>query len=211
MATNNRFLVVDDHEVVRTGMAIAIKKMNAAAEITGVGSYARALEEIDTAGFKLVILDVNLPDGNNLSMPATIKKRGKDTKVLMFTATSEPNFAMRYLRSGADGFLCKDASDAEIQTAIETVLRGELYMSSQVKDFILSGIVNPAQSKNPLDRLSHRESDILKYVLNGKSISEIAQELDLSPSTVSTYKARIFQKMQVTNLMDLVKKIKTYE
>ena len=211
MKSLNKFLIVDDHQVVRIGMAIAIKKLMASAEVVSVGSFTSALELVSLGKFHVIILDVSLPDGTNLEMPSNIKKRDKDVKVLMFTGFTEPSFAMRYLKSGADGFLSKDASDEEIKNAIQTVLRGELYMSEIVKNYVLSSIVNQTTLHNPIDLLSNRESDILQYVLDGKGVSKIAEDLSLSPSTVSTYKTRIFQKMQVTSLMDLIKKVKAYE
>lgn len=206
MRQKNSFLIADDHAVVRTGIAITIREAIAAAEITSVDSFTKAMEQISQQQFQLVLLDISLPGGNNVAMLSEIKKIDKGIKILMFTAFNELTFALRYLQSGADGFLSKSATNEEITAAIHTVLAGKQYVSENVKEHLFSSMVQNKSLQQPVDLLSTREADVLQFMLRGKSISEIAVLLALSPTTVSTYKNRIFDKLQVKNMVELINK-----
>ncbi|TAJ59195.1 MAG: response regulator transcription factor [Chitinophagaceae bacterium] len=206
MKTVNAFLIADDHAVVRTGITITIREAFPAAEVTSVDSFAKALEQVSQNQFQVLLLDISLPGGNNLSMVNEIRKVNKAIKILMFSSFDEITFALRYLQSGADGFLSKSANNDEINTAIQTVLAGKQYVSERVKEHLFSAMIQNKGPQNPVDLLSTRETDVLQYILSGKAISEIAELMNLSPTTVSTYKNRIFDKLQVKNLVELINK-----
>lgn len=206
MKTVNTFLIADDHAVVRTGITITIREAFPSAEVTSVDSFAKALEQVSQNQFQVLLLDISLPGGNNLSMVNEIRKVNKAIKILMFSSFDEITFALRYLQSGADGFLSKSANNDEINTAIQTVLAGKQYVSERVKDHLFSAMIQNKGPQNPVDLLSTRETDVLQYLLSGKAISEIAELMNLSPTTVSTYKNRIFDKLQVKNLVELINK-----
>lgn len=207
MRAKNSFLIADDHAVVRTGISITIREAVVSAEITSVDSFTKVLEQISQHQFQMLVLDISLPGGNNVAMVREVRKIDKGIKILMFTAFSELTFALRYLQSGADGFLSKSADNEEIKTAIRTVLAGKQYVSDNVKEYLFSAMVQNNGVQQPLDLLSTREADVLQYVLSGKTISEIAALLALSPTTVSTYKNRIFEKLKVKNLVELINKV----
>ncbi|MBI2272581.1 MAG: response regulator transcription factor [Bacteroidetes bacterium] len=206
MKTVNTFLIADDHAVVRTGITITIREAFPSAEVTSVDSFAKALEQVSQNQFQVLLLDISLPGGNNLSMVNEIRKVNKAIKILMFSSFDEITFALRYLQSGADGFLSKSANNDEINTAIQTVLAGKQYVSERVKEHLFSAMIQNKGPQNPVDLLSTRETDVLQYILSGKAISEIAELMNLSPTTVSTYKNRIFDKLQVKNLVELINK-----
>lgn len=206
MGSTHSFLIADDHVVVRTGLAITIRDAFPSAEITSVESFTKALDQVGQKQYEVLLLDINLPGGNSPSVISDIRKIDKEIRILMFSAFDEITFALRYLQSGADGFLSKTAGNEETCLAIQTVLEKKQYVSEKVKHHFFTSLLQNKKEMNPIDLLSVREADVLHYILNGKAINEIAELLELSPTTVSTYKNRIFEKLRVKNLVELINK-----
>jgi len=208
---NIHVLIADDHGVVRYGMMLLLKDLFPAASLHQASSFNEALKIIAEQHISLLILDINIAGGNNVQMLNTVKLKQPDIKVLMFSAYSEQLYAVRYIQAGADGYLHKDSSDSEIKKAVKTVLAGKNYISDTVKDAMVSTMLNGSAAVNTLNVLSNRELEVAKLLVDGLGILEIAGVLNLHTSTVSTYKARIFEKMEVKNLADLIKKYQQIE
>jgi DNA-binding NarL/FixJ family response regulator len=209
--STKHILIADDHGVVRYGMMLLIKDLLPWAEVTQVGSFNETVEFIKTNKIDLVILDINLPGGNNIQMLDSLNEIQKNIRVLMFSAYEENLYATRYLQAGAKGYLHKQNSNAEIKKAIQTVCSGGVYMSDDVKNIMLNKMLNHDENQNPLDLLSNREFEVAQMLIYGHGITDISSLLNLQMSTVSTYKNRIFEKLNVTNIVQLIDKFRFWK
>jgi len=204
-------LVVDDQEVVRFGTTLILQKTIENAQVSDAGNFDDTLKMLATRQFDLVILDIDMPGGNNHQMLDVIRLRHPEIKILIFSSYDEQIFGWRYLEAGADGFLSKKTGIEEIKNAVKSLLRDEKYLSPLLKQTLLNNISNKkSATSNPLDRLSNRESNIMQLLIKGTSVAEIAQQLSLQISTVSTYKKRICEKLQVTNIVEMIEKVQLY-
>ncbi|WP_343692500.1 response regulator transcription factor [Chitinophaga sp.] len=203
-------LVVDDQEVVRYGTTLILQKSIEDAHVSEAGSFEETLKILSSKHFDLVILDIDMPGGNNHQMLDVIRLRHPDIKILIFSSYDEQIFGWRYLEAGADGFLSKKMGIEEIKNATKSLLRDEKYLSPALKQTLLNNITRKKNTINPLDRLSNRESNIMQLLIKGLSVAEIAEKLSLQVSTVSTYKKRICEKLQVTNIVEMIEKVQLY-
>lgn len=211
MNTSRHILIADDHGVVRYGMMLLLKDMMPWAKISQVGSFNEAVDFIKQTRIDLLILDINLPGGNNLQMLESLNAVQKGVKVLIFSAYEESLYATRYLQAGAKGYLHKQTANSEIKKAIATVFSGGVYMSDNVKDLMLNKMLNQDEDQNPLDILSNREFEVAQLLIYGHGITDISTLLNLQLSTVSTYKNRIFEKLNVVNVVQLIDKFRSWK
>lgn len=203
-------LVVDDQEVVRFGTTLILSKSIEDVQVSEAGSFEETLKILSSKPFDLVILDIDMPGGNNHQMLDVIRLRHPDIKILIFSSYDEQIFGWRYLEAGADGFLSKKTGIEEIKNATKSLLRNEKYLSPALKQTLLNNITKKKTTVNPLDRLSNRESNIMQLLIKGQSVAEIADKLSLQVSTVSTYKKRICEKLQVSNIVEMIEKVQLY-
>lgn len=205
-------LIADDHAIVRYGTSLVIKELLPAGTVREAHSFDQALKLLDTDHFDLMVLDINIPGGNNLQMIDVIKLRQPHVKILIFSGYDEQLYALRYLQAGADGYVVKQAPEKELKTAIQTIQNNDKYISPAVKQHLLNQLTTKkASSGNPLNGLSNREMEVMQLLIKGASVAEISTALSLQISTVSTYKSRIFEKMEVSNIVDLVEKVRLYD
>lgn len=199
-----RILVADDHGIVRYGLTMMIRKIRPGAIVEEASDYAKVIELAQKSPYNLYILDVTMPNGSFLNAFSTLKRLSPGCKVLIFSSLDEEIYAMRYIESGVDGFLNKLASEEEVRKALEKIFSNGKYVSEAVKDALV--FYKSAKGKtHPLEQLSNREIAIANMLVSGKSLKEISQVLHLHVSTVSTYKTRIFEKLQIQNIPDLIK------
>lgn len=203
-------LVVDDQEVVRYGTTLILSKSIEDVQVSEAGNFEDTLKILSSKPFDLVILDIDMPGGNNHQMLDVIRLRHPDIKILIFSSYDEQIFGWRYLEAGADGFLSKKTGIEEIKNAAKSLLRDEKYLSPALKQTLLNNITKKKTTVNPLDRLSNRESNIMQLLIKGQSVAEIADKLSLQVSTVSTYKKRICEKLQVSNIVEMIEKVQLY-
>ena len=207
-----KILIADDHAIVRYGVSLIIREEVPGSVITEVDNFNDALSLVEKEHFHLLILDINLPGGNSIQMLDQIRQKQPSIKILVFTAYEESTFAIRYMQAGADGYLIKNSAADEIGRALRTVLSSQLYVSDSVKESLLADKLNRQNSSaNPLQLLSNRENDVLQLMLQGKSVSEIANMLNVHTTTISTYKNRIFEKMNTRNLVELIEKYRLFQ
>ncbi|NII26062.1 response regulator transcription factor [Pseudoflavitalea sp. X16] len=205
-------LIADDHSIVRYGTALVIKEMLPAGTIREANNFDQALKLLDTDRFDLLVLDINIPGGNNLQMIDVVKLRQPHVKILIFSGYDEQLYALRYLQAGADGYVVKQAPEGELKAAIQTIQNNDKYISPTVKQHLINGLTTKkASARNPLTGLSNREMEVMQLLVKGASVAEIGVTLSLQISTVSTYKSRIFEKMEVSNIVELVEKVKLYD
>jgi two-component system, NarL family, invasion response regulator UvrY len=208
----NQILIADDHAVVRYGTLLILKDAFAEMRFTEAADLAQVLDLLTGQLFDLLILDINIPGGNNLNMIDAIRLRQPQIKIMIFSGYDEHLYARRYLQHGVQGYLSKHSPEMEIVVAVETILfKKEIYASTNIKQQLLSGVAgNKVTSSNPLDKLSNRELDVTLQLIKGVGLAEISASLNLQISTVSTYKTRIFEKLEVTNVIDLAELVKIY-
>lgn len=197
-------MVADDHGIVRYGLSMMIRKLRPGAIVEDASDYAKVIDMAKKNPYDLYILDVTMPNGNFLNAYNSLKRISPDCKILIFSSLDEEVYAMRYIESGADGFLNKLATEGEMKVALEKIFSNGKYVSDAVKDSLVFYKSSKGKSR-PLDQLSNREIAIANMLVIGKSLKEISQELHLHVSTVSTYKTRIFEKLQIQNIPDLIK------
>ncbi len=197
------FIVADDHVVVRNGLAIFIKSIYPFSKINKVSTFVEILKSVSSEKVDLLILDVNFPNGTSLSIVPTIKELQPTVKILIFSAFDENMFAVRYLNAGANGFLNKLCTEADLKQAIDAVLISGRYMSNNIQNKILDAVILKKPS-NPFEKLSNREIEIAKLYVEGFGNNSISDVLKISKSTVSTYKNRIFEKLDINSLSALI-------
>lgn len=155
----------------------------------------------------MLLLDINMPGGNNINMIKEVLSIQPELKILVFSSYDENIYALRYLQAGAAGYVHKNSSKEELKNAITSVMEKGRYMSSEVSNLFMDTLTTGRSSileANPLNLLSNREMDVAKLLLKGMSIAEVSNTMGLKNSTISTYKTRIFDKLQIDNLPDMI-------
>lgn len=198
-------LIVDDHLVVRTGVAIILKNEIKDLQITESNSYYDALSKLADHFFDLIILDINLPGGKNTEMITEIRKTHPEVKILMFSAHEEEFYVLKYLQSGANGYLNKLSGEETLVEAVKCILEKGEYISEEIKKKLIEVEINK-ELINPFFKISNREMEIVKLLVTGLGNLEISNELDIKMTTVSTYKNRIFEKLKINNIAQLIEK-----
>jgi DNA-binding NarL/FixJ family response regulator len=199
-----RVLLVDDHAVVRRGVRAILEDHFAGISVEEAGSADDALTLL--AGDKLdaIVLDLSMPGRDGFDLLAEIKHRVPETPVLIMSLHSEEQFAVRALRAGASGYLPKSAAAEELVVALTRVVRGGRYISEAIAERLALG-VSGAPIESPHERLSDREFDVMRGIASGSSVSEIAAQMHLSVKTVSTYRARLLDKMGMSSNAELTR------
>ena len=197
-----RILIADDHAIVRAGLKqfIAGEK-----DMVVSGEAADGMETlacVRTSECDVVLLDISMPGKNGIDTLRQLKRSRPDLPVLILSAYSEQQFAVSLLRAGASGYISKESASEQLVTAIRTVIGGGKYVSPSVAQVLVSDL--SGDTDKPLHgTLSKREFQIFYRLASGESVSKIAEELFLSVKTVSTYRARILEKMQMSSNADL--------
>lgn len=148
-------------------------------------------------------MDISMPDKNGLDVLKQLRTEQNKTPILMLSIHPENQYAMRVLRAGGNGYLTKDCGRAEFVTAINTILKGRKYITAELAESMISIFDDDAADKPQHAAVSDREMQVLKMIAPGKTVGEIADELSLSVATVSTYRARLKEKMNLKNNAEL--------
>jgi DNA-binding NarL/FixJ family response regulator len=197
-----RVLIADDHPIVRRGL-IQILSGTDDIVVSGEATTSRdLLDQMATTPHDIVLLDLTMPGGEGLDALKTMRHDFPQTPVLVLTMHSEDQFAVRSLRAGASGYLTKDSAPANLVGAIRRVVSGGRYISPQLAER-LAAHVGPEAERPVHERLSDREYQVLRLIAAGKSTREIADTLSLSIKTVSTYRSRILEKMEMRSAAEL--------
>ena len=205
-------LLVEDHSIVRMGVKLLIEDFMPSVVIIEVGTFNETLKMLHSRHFDLVILDIRIPGGEAFNMIPRIRSVQEKVKILIFSSQEEELYAIHYVKAGANGFLPKDTSNEELERAVTSVLNGGTYITNAVQVQLVNSTLMERESReSPLEILSNRELEIVDMLLTGKWTKDIAIDLNIKESTVSTYKARIFEKLEVTNVLELFKKVEIYK
>lgn len=195
-------LLVDDHLVVRKGIELVISDSFPKAIVYNAENYIETLEILKTIDVDLVVLDIIINGIEDIKIMKAIKKIQPKTKILIFSCHEEEFYGLRYIKNGADGYLHKYCSEDKITEAFKNVLNDGYYYSDIIKSK-LNLKTNKKSLLNPIDALSNREFEIAKMLIDGCGNLEIANKLNIQMSTVSTYKNRVFEKLDINNIVAL--------
>jgi len=205
----HKILLVDDHPIVRSSVRLLIKEHLNHAEVAEAKNGDTAFQKIVKDDYDLVVLDINMPNTDSLGLVINARNIKPGLSILIFSMISEYAVAKRYFNAGVTGFLNKQAEDEEVVQAIVSVLNGKKYISKDLLEVMAEDkLYNRPDS--PFEALSNREFEICYHLIKGESVTEIAGSLHIHTSTVGTYKARIFEKLKVSNLIDLNNLAKDY-
>ncbi len=199
---NLNILLVDDHFIVRKGIELIINSFFPKAIIHNAENYSEASVVLSTINIDLVVLDIIINGMENIKVMKELKNIQSITKILIFSCHEEENYGLRYIKNGADGYLHKYCSEEKIVKAINEVLNAGYFYSEDIKN----KLDNNSKRKpilSPIDSLSNREFEIAKMLIAGSGNLEIANKLNIQMSTVSTYKNRVFEKLDVGNIIAL--------
>ncbi len=203
-----RVLLADDHAVLRSGLRLLLTSQN---EFEVVGEASSGIETLSLAEElqpDLILLDLSMPALGGLEALPTLRKIVPSTRILILTMHDDPQYLRQALKNGASGYVLKKAVDAELLSAMRSVLRGEVYVHPSMTRILLEDMLPEAQSTNKNDSwgsLSDREQAVLKMVALGHTSAEIAEQLSLSAKTVETYRARGMEKLGLRTRAALVK------
>jgi two-component system invasion response regulator UvrY len=197
-----RIMLVDDHPIVRRGVSDILAHAFPQAAIQEVGSGGEAIALARAQPWDIVILDLTLPDGSGLDVLKRVREAQGRLPVLILSMHMPDQFARRAVAAGASGYLTKDTADEELVAAVTRLLRGGKYFAPQVLEQVVMGM-HPDRDDRPHERLSDREYQVLRMIGSGRTVSEIATDLTLSVKTVSTYRARVLEKMEMRTNAEL--------
>jgi two-component system, NarL family, invasion response regulator UvrY len=197
-----KFLIVDDHVIVRSGIKFLLAEIYQSSEIHEASDGDSATQKLKEHDFDLIMLDIQMPKTDSFGLMEYIHIKYPKAKVLVFSVSAENTYARRFMKAGAYGFVSKEAPLEEIIKAINLVLNDRKYISESLAYKIAEDSF-AGRSDNPFNKLSPREFEIVSLLLSGQTVSDISQSLHIQTSTVGTHKARLFEKLSITNILEL--------
>lgn len=199
-----KFLIVDDHLVVRRGVMQILRDHFPNAEFGEAASAHEALEQAWKTSWDLILLDIGLPGRSGLDVIKDLRQTGNEAPVLVLSVHAEAEFALRALKAGAVGYLTKEALGTELTAAAEKVLAGGEYIRPSVAEKLVS-FLRSDENTAPHHALSDREYQVLTMIAVGKTVKEMGADLSMSIKTISTYRTRMLDKMKMKNDAELIR------
>jgi DNA-binding NarL/FixJ family response regulator len=197
-----RVILCDDHALIRRGIRDILAEQPDLEVVGEAGEYGelRALMRQKTC--EVLVLDINLPGRSGLDVLHTLKEEGSPIRVLVVSMYPEDQYALRALRAGAYGYVNKGGDPAQIVAAVRMVAQGRKYITAEMAQMLVENLTTPT-TEAAHDKLSDRELQTLTMIASGKRLADIAEELNLSPKTVSVYRARVLEKLGMANNSEL--------
>jgi two-component system invasion response regulator UvrY len=199
-----RILIADDHAIIRKGLKQILLEEYPSAIMEEVTDAEGAMKKIMDKEWDIIICDLSMPGRSGLDVVQYVKQNLPKLPVLILSIHPEEQYAIRVLKAGAAGYLSKDAATEELVVAVQRVLQGRKYISPSIAEKMAAEL-DQDSSKPPHEILSDREFDIFKMIAAGKTVSDIAEQLSLSITTVSTYRARVLTKMNMKTNAELTR------
>jgi two-component system, NarL family, invasion response regulator UvrY len=199
-----RFLIADDHALIRQALVNWLRESYPAAAITEAEEGLTAEKLAKAEKPDIIILDISLPDKNGLEVLKQLRSEEINIPILILSNHPEDQYAIRAFRAGANGYLAKNCSHDELIRAIRVILSGRKYISSKVAEN-MAALLDNNVPRELHQIISDRELQVLKFLASGKTVSQIADELSLSVATISTYRARLLEKMNMSNNAELTR------
>jgi two-component system, NarL family, invasion response regulator UvrY len=197
-----RVLLCDDHALIRRGIRDTLADAADISVVGEAGDYGELRVLMRKEIVDVVVLDINLPGRSGLDALHALKDEGSSVKVLIVSMYPEDQYALRALRAGAFGYVNKGGDPQLLVQAVRTVAQGRKYVTPEIAQMLVESLTTPV-TEHAHERLSDRELQTLVKIASGKRLSDIAAELMLSPKTVSVYRARVLEKLQLANNSEL--------
>lgn len=199
-----KFLISDDHAIVRKGLKALLQEEFPQAEFFEAVNSNEALSIAADQLPDVILMDISMPGRNGLETLKQMRSQGIKAPILMISMHSEDQYAIRSLKAGASGFINKESANDELLSAVHKLLAGKKYISPAVAEKLADGVTG-SSDVSAHETLSDREMQVLQRIASGKTVSEIATEISLSVNTVSTYRARILEKLSLANNAELTR------
>ena len=199
-----KILVIDDHEVVRRGVKQILEENFLYAEIGEADTSQKAIAAVQQEPWDLAIVDISLPDQRGLELLYELHNTAPQLPLMVLSLHPEEQYAVRAFRAGAKAYLTKQTAPEELARAVKQVLAGRMYVSASLGEH-MAGSLNKTLIGPDHHTLSERELEVLGMLAQGQSVKHIAQSLTLSIKTVSTYRARLLDKLQLTTTAELIR------
>ena len=199
-----RILIADDHTILREGLKQILSECRDMVVAGEADNGLEALKKVREEEWDVVVLDMSMPGKSGIELVKLIKSEKPRLPILILSMHKEDQYAVRTLKAGASGYLCKDSASAQLVSAIRKVANGGIFISPEVAEKLAYGL-RPMSDAPPHTLLSDREYQVFMMLVQGKGLTEIAADLNLSVKTVSTHKTRIQEKMNADNLSVLIK------
>ncbi|MDA1232269.1 MAG: response regulator transcription factor [Planctomycetota bacterium] len=197
--------MADDHEMVREALARILEESGRIKVVAQASDAAQAFEAVQAAQPEVIVLDYSMPGQDAPALIEKLLRRHRGIKILVLTVHENIHYAVRVLEAGAHGYLIKSAAVDELIEGIDTVHQGRIYVSSRVSQEVLQHLRRPKRERVGLDALSQREFDLLRMLGAGKTLQQCAEQMNVSTSTASTYRARIMEKLNLTSTAELIR------
>lgn len=197
-----RVILCDDHALIRRGIRDTLAEQPDMQIVGEAGEYGELRNLLRTTTCDVLVLDINMPGRSGLDVLHALKDEGSPIRVLIVSMYPEDQYALRALRGGAYGYVNKGGDTAQIVTAVRMVAQGRKYITAEMAQMLVESLTAPAPEAAH-EKLSDRELQTLTMIASGKRLSDIAEELSLSPKTVSVYRARVLEKLGLTNNSEL--------
>lgn len=209
MLKKYKFITADDHDIVAKSLIYILKDLYSNCEVFQVDKVQQIIQILQKETIDLLILDISFPEGDTLGIIPKLREIQPNLKILIFSGHDENIYAMRYFHANINGYVSKLINLNEVKNAILEVMNNRKSFSKVIQEQILDNAILKKPT-NTLQQLSNREFEIAKLLVKGYGNTEICQELDLQKSTVSTYKNRIFEKLEVGNVPELINLFNLY-
>ena len=203
-----RVVIADDHSVVRQGIRGVLEQMEDLEVIGEAGDGAEALAMVSELSPDVVVLDVNMPEKSGLEVTMELREEAHPARVLILSMHDDPEYVLQAVRSGADGYVLKDVSPAELRDAVAAVHEGRDYFTARVTQQLSVALrkeIEEEQLRTRLDSLTNREREVLLLVAQGLTNREIGEQLEISPRTVETHRERVMGKLRIRTVAGLTR------
>lgn len=197
-----KVMIVDDHDILRTGIKQILSNTDNIEVIGEAENASEAIKLAKNSVADVMLLDISLPDKNGMEALKVIKRDNPKLNVLMLSMYMEDQYAIRSIKSGASGYLCKHSASDELINAIQTLAKGKKYITAEVAEMLADQVGNE-NIVAPHEALSDREFQVMLMISSGLSVSDIADKLALSVKTVSMYRTRLLEKMNLRHNADI--------
>ncbi len=197
-----RVILCDDHALIRRGIRDTLSDAVDIQVVGEAGDYGELRALMRGTDGDVLLLDIHLPGRSGLDVLHALKDEGNPIKVLVVSMYPEDQYALRALRAGAYGYVNKGGDPQQLVQAVRTVAQGRKYVTPEIAQMLVESLTAPVV-ENPHERLSDRELQTLTMIASGKRLSDIAEQLNLSPKTVSVYRARVLEKLGLANNSEL--------